>query len=78
MSLGGSPYDEANCQAAHRRCNIWRGNRPMAYVAAVRARALASFGQWRSPAEFVAAAKACEARAKGRPAAPPVRTTTDW
>ena len=29
VSLGGSPYDMANVQAAHRICNIRRGNRSM-------------------------------------------------
>ena len=27
VSLGGDPLDPANVDAAHRRCNQWRGNR---------------------------------------------------
>ena len=27
VSKGGSPFDRANVDAAHRRCNQWRGNR---------------------------------------------------
>lgn len=34
VSKGGSPYDPANVDAAHRRCNQWRGNRSVAEVKA--------------------------------------------
>ena len=36
VSKGGSPYDTANLQPAHRRCNIWRSNRSMQEVLAMR------------------------------------------
>lgn len=35
VSLGGSPYDHANLDATHRRCNEWRGNRSVAAVLAI-------------------------------------------
>lgn len=28
VSLGGSPYDRANCRLSHRRCNRARSNEP--------------------------------------------------
>lgn len=38
VSLGGSPIDYANVDAAHRECNIWRGNKTVAQVMAEAAR----------------------------------------
>lgn len=35
VSKGGSPYDPASLQPAHRRCNQWRSNRSMSEVAAL-------------------------------------------
>lgn len=35
VSKGGSPYDPCNVDAAHRRCNQWRGNRSVAEVMAI-------------------------------------------
>lgn len=35
VSLGGSPYDPGNVDAAHRRCNQWRSNRTVAEVRAI-------------------------------------------
>lgn len=32
VSKGGSPLDRGNVDAAHRRCNQWRGNRSVAEV----------------------------------------------
>ncbi len=32
VSKGGDPLDYANVDAAHRRCNQWRGNRSVAEV----------------------------------------------
>lgn len=31
VSKGGSPYDRANVDAAHRRCNQKRGNKPIGW-----------------------------------------------
>jgi hypothetical protein len=35
VSKGGSPIDPANVDAAHRRCNQWRGNKSVAQVMAI-------------------------------------------
>ena len=35
VSLGGSPYEYENVDAAHRECNNWRGNRTVAQVLAI-------------------------------------------
>jgi hypothetical protein len=35
VSLGGSPIDQANVDAAHRRCNQWRGNKTVEEVRAI-------------------------------------------
>ena len=35
VSKGGSPYDKNNVDAAHRRCNQWRGNKSVAQVLAI-------------------------------------------
>jgi hypothetical protein len=35
VSKGGDPYDPANVDAAHRRCNQWRGNKSVAEVMAI-------------------------------------------
>ena len=32
VSMGGSPYDRANVDAAHRCCNQWRSNKSVAQV----------------------------------------------
>ena len=32
VSLGGDPLDPRNVDAAHRRCNQWRGNKTVAQV----------------------------------------------
>lgn len=32
VSMGGSPLDRSNVDAAHRRCNQWRGNKSVAQV----------------------------------------------
>ena len=37
VSLGGDPLDPANVDAAHRRCNQWRGNRTVGQVRAIAA-----------------------------------------
>lgn len=39
VSLGGDPLDPANVDAAHRRCNQWRGNRTVEQVRMVARRA---------------------------------------
>lgn len=35
VSRGGSPYDHGNIDAAHRRCNQWRGNKSVEQVIAI-------------------------------------------
>lgn len=35
VSKGGSPIDRNNVDAAHRRCNQWRGNKDVAEVIAI-------------------------------------------
>ena len=35
VSKGGDPVDYGNVDAAHRECNIWRGNRSVAEVLAI-------------------------------------------
>ena len=35
VSLGGSPIDYANVDAAHRECNIWRSNKTVNEVLAI-------------------------------------------
>lgn len=35
VSKGGSLYDHDNLDAAHKRCNVWRGNRSVAEVLAM-------------------------------------------
>lgn len=35
VSHGGSPYDRSNVDASHRRCNQWRGNKPVEEVIAI-------------------------------------------
>ena len=35
VSKGGSPIDYGNVDAAHRECNIWRGNRSVQEVIAI-------------------------------------------
>ena len=52
VSKGGSPYDPANLDAAHRLCNQWRGNLSVAAVAAARSAALADGRPWSTPEEF--------------------------
>lgn len=39
VSRGGSPYDPVNVDAAHRRCNQWRGDKSVGEVRALAARA---------------------------------------
>ncbi len=58
VSRGGSPYDKANVDAAHRRCNNWRRAKGVSEVIATRAAVVSRFGGWSSPADFVAKAKA--------------------
>lgn len=80
VSRGGSPYDRGNVDAAHRICNGWRSARMPPEVEAARADVLASFGQWSTPEEFVAGARAA-CRGKGPRTMGlfrPVETTTEW
>ena len=35
VSLGGSPYEKSNVDAAHRVCNEWRGNKTVEQVLAI-------------------------------------------
>lgn len=41
VSKGGAMYDEANLEAAHRRCNEWRRERSVAEVLAIARRSRA-------------------------------------
>lgn len=78
VSRGGSPYDRDNVAPAHRCCNNWRRNRPVAFVERARALVASRFGPCSSPLEFVARAKALERDAAATVAKDPPRTTTDW
>lgn len=81
MSRGGSPYDRANVDAAHRCCNNWRKARSLDEVASIRQTALSRYGSWSTPLEFVAKAKACgkaDALRINSARFGTLRTTTDW
>lgn len=78
VSRGGSPLDRGNVEAAHRCCNQWRGNKPVREVERLRSLARSSFGQWRSPLEFVDLVKAAARRPGCGPERRPPSTTTDW
>lgn len=58
VSKGGSPYDRGNVDAAHRACNIWRGNRSVEEVKRIAAavRAGATLGDAERGAALLAAA----------------------
>lgn len=58
VSRGGSPYDPANCAAAHRCCNQWRSNRSVQTVERMRGEARERFGAWASPQAFCEAMRA--------------------
>lgn len=79
VSRGGSPYDPANCVAAHACCNNWRKAKPVGAVRQVQALVSARFGATLGPLDFVAKARAV-ARLRGPVArgheAP--QATTDW
>lgn len=79
ISKGGSPIDPANVRAAHRCCNQWRGDKPADRVASIARAALAAFGAWASPAEFVVFARSA-ARLAGRVSrgADGVPTSREW
>lgn len=66
ISKGGSACSVENVAASHRCCNQWKSNKDMRTVAAVREKALRSYGKWSSPAQFVEFAKAA-ARGLKRP-----------
>lgn len=78
VSHGGSPYERSNVDAAHRCCNNWRKAKPVRRVAELRAMALAAFGAWSSPEQFVLMAKEVERNPKAGKSMTPPRTTTDW
>lgn len=67
ISKGGSAIDPANVRAAHRCCNQWRGDKPADRVASIARAALAEFGAWASPAEFVVFARSAAKGAKAVP-----------
>lgn len=79
VSKGGSPTDFSNVAPAHRCCNNWRRNRPVAFVETMRGRVRAALGAIKDPLDFVDAAKQIE-RAKGLDGeqALNVIITTDW
>lgn len=53
ISKGGSAIDRGNVARAHRCCNQWRSDKPVAMVAAIRSEVARSFGRWCCPYEFV-------------------------
>lgn len=78
VSRGGSPFEKANVDAAHRCCNNWRRAKGVSEVVATRSAVAARFGGWSSAADFVAKAKALRS-AQARPqGAQRERVTTDW
>lgn len=78
VSKGGSPFDPANVDAAHRCCNNWRRTKAPARVREVARLVVARFGSYGGALEFVQKAKAVE-RDPGAPVSleRPI-TTTDW
>lgn len=57
VSKGGSPVAYENVKAAHRCCNQWRGDRPMSHVQRVRDELASRRVRWRTPRQFVEAAR---------------------
>ena len=78
VSKGGSPYDIANVDAAHRCCNNWRGAKPVPRVRAVASACIERFGAHAGALEFVERAKAVERGPACSPARESVHTTTEW
>lgn len=78
VSRGGSPTDPANCVAAHRCCNGWRGAKPVPTVRAVQAR-VSAMGGATDPSTWCAMARrAIAAIRAGLSASEAPRTSTDW
>lgn len=78
VSKGGSPLDPGNCAPAHRCCNAWRSDKPVALVCLVQAR-VASLGVSRDPLAWCALARrVMPAIRAGLAAGPAPRATTDW
>ena len=73
VSKGGSPTDPANVAGAHRCCNQWRGDKPMARVEAVRSEVRARFGPWPSALAFCEGARAVLRADNARSGHTPVR-----
>lgn len=78
VSRGGSPYDPANVDAAHRCCNNWRGAKPVPRVRAIAAACADRFGAHTSAQAFVERAKAVERGPACGPAREQAQTTTAW
>ena len=78
ISKGGSAIDPANVRAAHRCCNQWRGDKPLARVQSIAAALLATFGAPRSPAEFVLFARSVPKDAHATARAARVSTSRKW
>lgn len=78
VSRGGSPCDPANLAPAHRCCNSWRGDLPMAEAGRLRSLALERFGPWPDPLAFVAEMKAVQRGGPDPRAMRCPKTSTDW
>ena len=80
VSHGGSPYQDANCAAAHRCCNNWRKTKPVAVVREVQ-RMVSMMGGAASPQGWCAmAARALAALRSGSAQALREQpcASTDW
>lgn len=78
VSRGGSPYDRANVDAAHRCCNQWRRAKPARMVESLRLEARARGLKWSCPEEYVRIMRNFEKNNCMRAVIPPPKPTTDW
>lgn len=79
VSRGGSPYDPANCVAAHRCCNNWRKAKPVPVVRRVQA-VVAQMGGAATPQGWCELARRAMSALRGGLARAPERPrpSTDW
>ena len=78
VSKGGSPLDPGNCAPAHRCCNAWRSDKPVALVRLVQSR-VASIGGAGDPLSWCALARRASSDIKrGLRTQEPPKPTTDW
>lgn len=78
VSVGGSPFDRDNVDAAHRCCNNWRSTRTPDTVAMIRQAVWEAYGDPGGPLEFVECAKSLASPALQRSATQRIETSTDW